>query len=167
MELNNEIRRIYQEYISSGYDKEMCGYIINNILHTAVKQHEKSKCYWITPYQQVIWHTHPLQSKYYPSYQDILKIIKHININQSYILTSQGFWILSYQGYINEWEQYIEKLQKYLNAFYGFTNGGRQRTEKAEKWLKYKIETLIPGYRMDFFSYDQLQQLYFSFETNL
>ena len=71
--------------------------------------------------------------------QDILKIIKHININQSYILTSQGFWILSYQGYINEWEQYIEKLQKYLNAFYGFTNGGRQRTEQAEKWLKYTV----------------------------
>ena len=167
MELNNEIRRVYQEYISSGYDKEMCGYIINNILHTAVKQHEKSKCYWKTPYQQVIWHTHPLHSKYYPSYQDILKIIKHININQSYILTSQGFWILSYRGYINEWEQYIDKLQKYLNAFYGFTSGGRHRIEKAEKWLKYKIETLIPGYRMDFFGYDQLQQLYFSFETNL
>ena len=137
MELNNEIRRIYQEYISSGYDKEMCGYIINNILYTAVKQHDKSKCYWKTPYQQVIWHTHPLQSKYYPSYQDILKIIKHININQSYILTSQGFWILSYQGYINNWEQYIEKIQKYLNAFYGFTGRGRQRTAQAEKWLKY------------------------------
>jgi hypothetical protein len=50
----------------------------------------------LSRYSHYIFHSHPLQSRAYPSAEDILKVLKnrHIII-QSYISTSWGVWIIS------------------------------------------------------------------------
>jgi len=43
----------------------------------------------------IIWHTHPSCSKYYPSTEDLFKIIKNKNITtKSIIFTTYGVWVL-------------------------------------------------------------------------
>ena len=45
-----------------------------------------------------IWHTHSTASKYYPSIEDINKILKHEKIHISKIFTQHGDWTMEYQG---------------------------------------------------------------------
>ena len=45
-----------------------------------------------------IWHTHVVGSRFYPSFEDIRKVIIHSKIKKSLIFTPFGYWELSYNG---------------------------------------------------------------------
>jgi len=50
-------------------------------------------------YANIIWHTHPDSVKrYYPSIEDVVKILKHSEITESYIFCKYGVWNMTYTG---------------------------------------------------------------------
>jgi len=50
-------------------------------------------------YSNIIWHTHPDSVKrYYPSIEDVVKILKHSEITESYIFCKYGLWKMTYTG---------------------------------------------------------------------
>ena len=50
-------------------------------------------------YSNIIWHTHPDSVKrYYPSIEDVVKILKHSEITESYIFCKYGVWKMTYTG---------------------------------------------------------------------
>jgi hypothetical protein len=75
----------------------------------------------------IIWHTHSSVSKYYPSIEDINKVLKYPEINTSYIYTRYGYWKLDYRG-----ENILTESEKrqistdILDQFYHKTNNGRE-----------------------------------------
>lgn len=78
-----------------------------------------------------IWHTHPKSSKYYPSWEDIIKVIKH-EIISSHIYTAHGYWILtclqniSKRDNFNQTKREFEEFYNDLSSkFYHMTNRGR------------------------------------------
>jgi proteasome lid subunit RPN8/RPN11 len=76
-----------------------------------------------------IWHTHPKCSKYYPSSEDILKVIKHKSIITSHIFVAYGYWILNSEIINPEIIIDEKRIQYYINmiskTFYFITNKGR------------------------------------------
>ena len=84
-------------------------------------------------YSTYIWHTHPKIAKYYPSVEDILKIVKHEIILFSFIFTQFGYWILYHNGIYDKWDD--PKLKVFLNdcndRFYWDTNRGKDYNQSA------------------------------------
>jgi len=56
--------------------------------------------------QPYIWHTHVVTSRFYPSYEDLRKVIKHKHIKESIIYTPMGQWTLEYLGDM-EWNEML------------------------------------------------------------
>jgi hypothetical protein len=65
-----------------------------------------------THYNTFIWHTHPIRANYYPSAEDILKILKNREINYSIIFTDKGIWILNFNQYIPQLKQKIYDIKQ-------------------------------------------------------
>lgn len=85
-------------------------------------------CSHKSPYTSHIFHTHP--NKIYPSDIDIYKILKHDLIKHSYIISTSGYFKLSFPSYINIDEiRTIDKnkLTKILDKYYFDTNPHRGR----------------------------------------
>lgn len=97
------------------------------------------------PNSQKIWHTHPHVSKYYPSFEDINSVLKHEEIQDSYIYTVFGFWHLHYTG-----EKIIldkkqkEEINDALTAFYRVTERGRSYNITGITALITEIHLLLP-----------------------
>ena len=50
-------------------------------------------------YEPIIWHTHPNNVKrFYPSVEDIVKILKESTINESFIFCKYGLWNMVFRG---------------------------------------------------------------------
>lgn len=80
----------------------------------------------------IIWHTHSSVSKYYPSIEDINKVLKYPEINTSYIYNRYGYWTLNYKG--KRILTDIEKRQistDILDRFYNNTKNGREYNRDA------------------------------------
>lgn len=114
---------------------EICGTIIENnnyelVLHTSnmLSKSNRNLCNYIY-YDNVIWHTHP--DKFYPSVEDIMKIIKHPTIQVSFIITNEGYWIL-YRLNDNKYNDINNKNIDYINnKLYFKTKKGRKYNEEA------------------------------------
>ena len=130
---------------------EICGRIFpGNILHkdnAGPPKVEGTRAYCHGRNSQKIWHTHPHVSKYYPSFEDINSVLKHEEIEDSYIYTKFGFWHLHYIGE----EIILDKNQKKdikdaLDFFYGLTETERGRRYNIDgiTALITEIELLIP-----------------------
>jgi hypothetical protein len=91
---NISLEYIYNDLMNN--NREICGKQEDGkfyLLSEGPLPPAKSSCQLDKNYP-IIWHTHPVSSKFYPSIQDILKVIKH-STQISYIFTSQIIWIIT------------------------------------------------------------------------
>ena len=63
--------------------------------------------------------------KYYPSVEDIIKVMKHPTIKRSWIFTEYGYWTIEYNGRPPTTTRYNETYLKYklLNEYPRVVNG--------------------------------------------
>ena len=110
--------------------QEHCGYIdrLGNyvLTHIGPEKTETSRGTCNQVKAPIIWHTHSSASKYYPSIEDINKVLKYPEINTSFIYTRYGYWKLDYRG-----ENILTESEKrqistdILDQFYNNTKKGR------------------------------------------
>jgi len=117
-------------------NKEYCGYIdrVGKYVLTDIGK-EKTETSRGTCNQvkaPIIWHTHSSASKYYPSIEDINKVLKHHKINTSYIYTEHGYWTMHYADERiltdSETRQITTNI---LDQFYNNTKKGRDYNRRA------------------------------------
>ena len=74
----------------------------------------------------IVWHTHPSASKIYPSWVDLIKVVKHSS-SISIIFCKYGFWTISCNEKILQ-TNILKFLEYYFKKcgdnFYHNTNGG-------------------------------------------
>lgn len=106
-------------------------------------------------YDNIIWHTHPNTSKYYPSLEDILKILKHDIIFYSYIFTQFGYWILHFSGTFAHVENpsFHEHIRDNNSRFYFETGRGREYNREAIEKYTQNLMKIIPGFEVEFYNY--------------
>jgi hypothetical protein len=104
-------------------------------------------------YSKIIWHTHPINGKAYPSVEDILKILKLRDLPKiSLIFTSWGIWELhaSKKGLIKD--DLYKILEKELNKLYFNSEKGRAKmnehlNENINKTINH-IEKICKQYEL-------------------
>jgi hypothetical protein len=105
------------------------------------------------------WHTHPATlvagsedrsegSKFYPSVEDFFNLIKHTDIQYSYIFTIFGYWILYYGGNSSiprEGTKYIrDKIVEENDKLHAILGGGRMFERES---VRNYIATLLLKFR--------------------
>ena len=78
--------------------REICGFVNQGVIFLShVGQRSQCSIEELEKNQQIdtIWHTHSHVSKFYPSPEDILKVIKSNNIHTELIYTSPVIWTLT------------------------------------------------------------------------
>jgi hypothetical protein len=158
-EILNFIKRIT---IDSNIENEECGIIIINkpgspeLLRGkyTVQIHERERGKTGTRlycnyeyYSNIIWHSHPKVTKFYPSLEDILKIIKLKNkqIENSYIFTDFGFWALKSLNHIEINPTLTDEINQLLNRLYFETNKGREYIEESVNKFVGDLNILLEG----------------------
>ena len=69
--------------------------------------------------EKILWHTHPMSAKFYPSKEDFLKVIKSNPGRQSIIFTPFGRWIIEKRSNKQTQPKYlIEKIKTYNDNLY-------------------------------------------------
>jgi hypothetical protein len=116
-------------------------------------------------YSQFIWHTHPQHGKYYPSAEDIIKIMKNNHkIQRSWIFTTYGYWTMEYTGdhiHVNNdgssylYDMLLNEYPRVVNGsgiideindwFYEETNRGREYNNYMIWEYINALESNIPG----------------------
>jgi hypothetical protein len=108
-------------------------------------------------YSNIIWHTHPRISKFYPSIEDIEKVIKirpENIIKDSYIVTNFGVWRLSAINYIEIDENIKLDITTILNQLYNNTNRGREYESNAVNTAINDLNDLLENIlNVNFFTY--------------
>lgn len=115
--------------------KEMCGSInegkyVFKKFGPEITQQIRGSCQLDHHYPK-IWHTHPHNSKFYPSLEDIIKVIKNLTY-MSVIFTNFGYWTLYCKDehkYIIDKDSLIRHITKINDTFYEITNGGKSGAE--------------------------------------
>jgi hypothetical protein len=148
--------------IDSNIENEECGTIKINHQESpefingkyTVKMHERERgategrhyCYY-EYYDTIIWHSHPKVSKFYPSLEDILKIIKLNNkkIKYSYIFTGFGFWTLKSINHIDVDTISPKQINDLLDRLYFGTNKGREYVEESVNRFIADLNSLLRG----------------------
>jgi len=148
------INFIKEKTIDSNIDYEECGTIEKDTSGYIVKQHEvpfiqgesRKHCLYEN-YNKIVWHSHPTSSKFYPSLEDILKIIKQKNaiIDYSYIFTKFGFWTLHSIEHIEIDDLLPERITNLLNELYFNTTKGRVYNAESVDIFINKINQLLRG----------------------
>ena len=152
------------------YDTEVCGNFFIDDWNEAqideqigTSQGERSVCRH-NRYSQFIWHTHPQHGKYYPSAEDIIKIMKNNHkIQRSWIFTTHGYWTIEYTGdqintnnessylydmLLNEYPRVVNGsgiIDEINDWFYGETNRGREYNNYMIWEYIDALESNIPG----------------------
>lgn len=128
-------------------NKEYCGYIdrIGNyvLTHIGPEKTETSRGTCNQVKAPIIWHTHSIASKYYPSIEDINKVLKYPEINTSYIYTWYGYWKLDYKGKRILTDIEIQVINDILARFYNDTKKGREYNSDAINELVSSINVAI------------------------
>lgn len=149
-------------------DHEVCGFIergdtnslkVNeqeNIL-LLIKADRKS-CQ-TTGYSEIYYHTHPNNSKFYPSHEDIIKVMKKNEIMSSIIFTKYGIWEIVRKNrdmYFNnlsmDEQKYLEKkIRKTLDKIYFKNKEGRHLRNLSfiHRIMRYLEELLKDDYSID------------------
>lgn len=93
------LKIIYKEKLPLKH--EVCGFIergdMNSLLvneqeNTLILTESDRKSCKTEGYSEIYYHTHPNISKFYPSYEDIRKVMKRNEIMSSIIFTKYGIW---------------------------------------------------------------------------
>lgn len=132
--LNKSLINIFKNFLN--LENEVCGYIENifdKIILKIFSQEEiettKSLCFHDNFYSPYIFHTHPNNSKSYPSASDIIKVLKYDIIKSSLIFTKWGIWEI-YSHVKKKFEKdeqndIVETINTIFEEFYKLTNKGR------------------------------------------
>jgi hypothetical protein len=138
---------------------EYCGYkegdqfILTHIGPAKESSSQRGSC--IAPNRPVIWHTHTIHSKYFPSMEDIHKVFKHATIHTSIIYTVFGFWVMTYAGRpVRLSEAIHEYMNEILGEFYRATERGRAYDRDAIERLSYRFNTEFPGFTIEWQEFD-------------
>lgn len=115
--------------------QEYCGYIDKGDVHMLTDigreatDTSRGTCNQVKA--PIIWHTHSSASKYYPSIEDINKVLKYPEINSSTIYTRFGYWTLDYRGERILTEDEMQVINDILRQFYNNTTKGRDYNRRA------------------------------------
>jgi hypothetical protein len=123
-----------------GYIDEVGNYVLNDI-GLDKKETSRGTCNQLN--MPIIWHTHSSASKYYPSIEDINKVLKHPEINSSTIYTRYGYWKLNYTGKRILTTDEIQVINDILARFYHNTTKGREYNRAAINELVSSINSAI------------------------
>ena len=146
-----------------GQEVEYCGHFqnIGGILYNVKDQtnrgdfnNGRAMCLY-NSYNNIIWHTHPNTSKYYPSLEDILKVLKHEIIYFSYIFTQYGYWTMYFEGAYKHVAdpKFIKFVEDVNNKFYFESGNGREYNSKAIDYYVNKLSSTIEGFQISFNTY--------------
>jgi hypothetical protein len=146
-----------------GQEVEYCGHFQNNdgILFVVSDQTNKgdfdngrAMCSY-NSYNNIVWHTHPNTSKYYPSLEDILKVLKHDIIYFSYIFTQFGYWTMYFEGVFEHVAdpKFIKFVDDVNNKFYFESGNGREFNPEAIEYYVNKLSSTIKGFQISFNTY--------------
>jgi hypothetical protein len=119
------IEKIRENFLKDNINYEICGnFILKNkkiIDYTYNEYSKDSKLCVHDRYTSHIWHTH--YDKIYPSYQDILKPLRHDIIKYSYIISKNGYFKIYFNDIldvnsINKFDtnEIIKILDSYYNS---------------------------------------------------
>jgi len=105
-------------------DFEICGfkedetYILSNVGSSQADSVGRKFCDYGRDYQN-LWHTHPRPLKYYPSKEDLVKVLKR-DVVSSEIFTAFGKWEILCEEICDDElrEELKEKLKPILDGFY-------------------------------------------------
>jgi len=91
---------------------------------------DRANCNYDDYLDPILWHNHPSTSKFYPSVEDILKVIKsrrdpEVNIRVSLIFTNFGYWQLESINRVTNFDEYKHNIQRILDQLYHNTGKGR------------------------------------------
>ncbi len=129
--------------------QEYCGYIdeVGNYVLTDIgpEKTETSRGTCNQVKAPIIWHTHSSASKYYPSIEDINKVLKYSEINTSYIYTRYGYWRLNYSGKRILTDSEKRQISTDIDQFYNNTKTGREYNMGAIDDLVGSINMAIGG----------------------
>jgi hypothetical protein len=103
----------------------------------------------------IIWHTHPSVSKYYPSVEDICKILKKHNDQEIYlsiIFTTHGIWTFSNFMKTRNIDNDLKKIidEEINTPFYEETNRGRNYNESEIQSYLSLIKELINNWGKEY-----------------
>jgi hypothetical protein len=134
---------------------------------------------WHSKYGPHIWHTHRNEGKYYPSVEDIEKVIKRRSIEKSFIFVSSnsgsseekqiGMWVLHCNFDIRRNTRVTSGESRLIrgvnDAFYESTKGNDERGGRyfnvgAIQSYKYALNSGIAGLRIDYYIYDSSTQVF-------
>jgi hypothetical protein len=122
---------------------ETCGYLrpVGNGKYKAVEEGKgvvgdgnRVACTFKPPYEELLWHTHPIGVKAYPSAEDVMKVLKKRSnkrmIQRSFIYTAWGVWELYAAKKMDipreDEKRLVEKINnKYSRPMYQATQRGR------------------------------------------
>ncbi len=162
MQYNNDINNVNTiiNWIYS-LDHEVCGFFdvnlnISNVYIGEKDEYGRNMCRR-DGHQKLEFHTHPIDSKGYPSIEDIIQVINNKIISISFVFTKWGVWVLERSANTplikikleNKSNDY-EKINSYVTGeLYSESNRGhdlpdykhiKKFIEKAEKFFKIDIK---------------------------
>jgi len=149
---SNVVNIIKERTIDSNINYEECGTIKKQNNEYIIEIHEEplipneNRIHCVNKYyDNIIWHSHPNKEKFYPSLEDILKIIKLKNkqIKYSYIFTEFGFWILKSINHIDFDTKMTTSIRHLLDTLYFKTDNGRVYYEESVNEFLYNINYLL------------------------
>jgi hypothetical protein len=146
----NEIKHMV---IDSDIPYEICGSISPTGTSFDVYEHEagsisgtsRANCLYEDYREPIIWHNHPKTSKYYPSLEDIQKVIKSKNstLYKSFIFTHMGYWELTAIQHIDISPKLSANIETLLNWFYFKSGNGRVYNKDAIDRLIKDLNTIL------------------------
>jgi len=143
---NTEMSLIQIRDVVTTTMSEYCGYMHDNRYicnHIGPPKTEGSRGSCNQLNAPSIWHTHSSVSKYYPSIEDINKILKYQEIHISKIFTQYGDWTMEYKGKSVNIISHDDILNTTIfTPFYHDTQMGRSYNESAT----YKLVQSLNAY---------------------
>lgn len=118
------LRYVYDNLLN--LDVEVCGKVVNGklIIQAYGTSSKRNMCQHLH-YDTIIFHTHPIGVKPYPSPEDIVKVIKNRTIDQSIIFTTWGMWSITCK---NKTQSNLQKIfdicSFYVDEIYHNTSQG-------------------------------------------
>ena len=152
---NGTVFTVSEEDIYNSVDNdsfEICGHMNerNYTFMTIGARDSSGRKYCDIGSAEKLWHTHPSTSKYYPSVEDLLKVLT--DCNHSEIFTKYGKWIIFCNTKIpkNRTTVFEDELKKLTHAFYHATEKGRTYNEAVTLSLGDNISQYMIDQGLDY-----------------
>lgn len=95
---------------------------LNSVLQDILGEFDRQMVTINKPYTSIIWHTHPLKSRPWPSFEDIFTVIKSNKPQASLVFTRWGLWeiccLVPLKPDKNACQKTYEKFSQLLNRYW-------------------------------------------------